>query len=59
MYQHYREVYFWCLRKCPFWGGSLYGVLYWENPLVEVPLYTSQVIELLCIYVMYKIDPHA
>ena len=44
MYQRYRKVYFWCLRKCPLYRGSLYGVLYWESPLVEVPLYHLQCI---------------
>ena len=43
MYKHYRKVYFWCLRKCPLYRGSLYGVLHWESPLIEVPLYICSI----------------
>ena len=37
----YRKIYFWCLTECPLWGGNFYGVLHWESPLIEVPLYEN------------------
>ena len=44
MYQHYREIYFWCLTECPLYGGNFYGVLYWERPLIEVQLYYETIL---------------